>query len=357
MRILILLPGKVYSSSDSSIPEENRIYGKDIFGNTHLFNRMEFVNNFLTIDGIRRQMSDNEIVIRHLTGRKHPLTWMKYAYHIRKMIYREQITLVHQFWGGPSALITTLFSPVPVIISFLGSDLLGDYASNGRKNLKGLILQLGSLLASAFASGVVVMSSLMKQKLPKRVQEKSVIIPEGVDTTRFFPMNQSIAKQYLNWNESSPVILFFDNGNRVKNAGFAHEIFMSVKKKLPECELKVVKRNIPHHLLVYYYNAADVLLLVSLHEGSNNSLKESMACNCPVISAATGDAAERLAHCFPGKVISGYNADDYVEALVNLLQEPTRSNGTSLVGEVSVTNISRSLADYYRLVAGLKPTG
>jgi glycosyltransferase involved in cell wall biosynthesis len=40
---------------------------------------------------------------------------------------------------------------------------------------------------------------------------------------------------------------------------------------------------------VNYYNAADVFLLTSQSEGSPNTIKEAMACNCPIVTTNVGD--------------------------------------------------------------------
>jgi glycosyltransferase involved in cell wall biosynthesis len=47
--------------------------------------------------------------------------------------------------------------------------------------------------------------------------------------------------------------------------------------------------DVDNSLLVYYYNAADFLILTSYHEGSPNVIKEAMACNCPIVATDDGD--------------------------------------------------------------------
>src|SRR5437870_5388440 len=43
-----------------------------------------------------------------------------------------------------------------------------------------------------------------------------------------------------------------------------------------------------------YMAACDALVLTSAQEGSPNAVKESLACDLPVVSVAVGDVAERL---------------------------------------------------------------
>jgi teichuronic acid biosynthesis glycosyltransferase TuaC len=43
-------------------------------------------------------------------------------------------------------------------------------------------------------------------------------------------------------------------------------------------------------------NAADLLLLTSLTEGSPQVIKEAMACNCPIVATDVGDIREIIGY-------------------------------------------------------------
>src|SRR5207248_489562 len=57
-------------------------------------------------------------------------------------------------------------------------------------------------------------------------------------------------------------------------------------------------------LIPSYLNAADCLALASLREGSPNVVKESLACNLPVVATDVGDVAERLEQVRPSRVVT-----------------------------------------------------
>ena len=52
--------------------------------------------------------------------------------------------------------------------------------------------------------------------------------------------------------------------------------------------------NVSRDLVPYYFNASDLHLLVSDFEGSPNSIKESLACDIPVVSTKVGNVEEML---------------------------------------------------------------
>src|SRR5207248_2675126 len=95
-----------------------------------------------------------------------------------------------------------------------------------------------------------------------------------------------------------------------------------------------------------WMNAADVLLLTSISEGSPTVVKEAMACNLPVVTVPVGDVRERLAgvaHCHvvePGP-------EPLADALENVLSSGARSNGRQFAGSLDVAQSARQVAEIY----------
>lgn len=346
MQVLILLTGKVYAPNE--LPAERQLSGKDLLGQMHLFDRLEFVNNLQTIAAIQKAFGSHAIVtVRHIVNRHNLWLLRKQAIALHQFIQQEKIDIVHQFWGGPAAwMMSGATGNTPYVLSLLGSDLMGTYNAAGKSSWKGWLLQWTSRLAAIRANAVVLMSAKMKSRLSPALYNKTYVIPEGIDANLFVPMSMLEAKRQLGWSESKQYILFFDNGNRVKNAAFATQVVQKVQQQFPAVEMVRVQ-DVPHQQLPLYYNAAHLLLLPSLHEGSNNSLKEALACNCPVVASAVGDAEERLAGVMHSIALKGFAAADYIAAIAAILQANERSNGRQFVDPVTHAFIGQQLKDLY----------
>lgn len=346
MQVLILLTGKVYAPNE--LPADRQLPGKDLLGQTHVFDRMEFVNNLQTIAAVQQALDSNSnIEIRHIVQRQNIWLLKKQAKALQQFVQQQNIDIVHQFWGGPAAwMMSKATGKTPYVLSLLGSDLMGTYNVAGKSSWKGWLLQWTSRLAAIRANALVLMSAKMMSRLSPALYNKTHIIPEGIDANVFTPMPMQDAKRQLGWDEAKQYILFFDNGNRVKNAPFAAQVVHEVQQQFPSVEMLRVQQ-VPHQQLPLYYNAAHVLLLPSLHEGSNNSLKEALACNCPVVASAVGDAEERLAGVSHSVAIKGFGVQDYVAAIAAILHADERSNGRQFIEPVTHAFIGHQLKNLY----------
>ncbi len=284
----------------------------------------------------------------HFSNRKSILKLWHAGLKIRRMCKNDKYDLIHVFWGSTTALMTVIFSTKPVIISFSGSDLLGLKNSKGKITLSGRISKALSIIAAYLADSLITKSEEMKETLPEGLRIKTTVIPNGVNFSSFYLIPLADARTKLGWQSESKIVLFFSSGGApVKNFKLALETFQKVKETISNAALKVIDGGVDHNELVYYYNASDAMLLTSFHEGSNNSLKEAMACNLPVISVPCGDAPERLRGLTNCYVSKEYDASELAEVLIRILQTGERSNGRDFIDELSLSLVADRIIEVY----------
>ena len=108
-------------------------------------------------------------------------------------------------------------------------------------------------------------------------------------------------------------------------------------------------KSVAHEKLIHVYNAASLLLLTSFHEGSNNTLKEALACNLPIVSRNAGDAKERLSGVFNCRVIDSLLPVDFVNDSISILQNGERSNGTQFITKLSIGVTAGNIFSVYKM--------
>lgn len=194
----------------------------------------------------------------------------------------------------------------PLVVSFMGSDILGSHSVRGKLKLwSKLMIYVHKFLARYFYSFTIVKSEQMGGKLLKNT--KFAVIPNGVDISLFKPLNKLLARQKLNLGMDETIVLFpADRRNTEKNfalASAAVEMIKDGKFRLLDVN------NAGRDEMNLLFNAADLLLVTSFHEGSPNIVKEAMATGCPVVSSAVGDI-QWLFGNMPGHYLSGFDAGE-----------------------------------------------
>lgn len=222
----------------------------------------------------------------------------------------------------------------PIVMTFWGDDLLGD-------RLGGLQPEITKFCAKR-GDQVIVRSQEMKDALPCDAE----IIPSGVDLSVFKPMDQTEAQDAVGWSSTDRHVLFpYSKGREKKRYPLAKQIVEQVNESFGEPVQLQLVHDVSHHEMPLYYNAADVLLLPSLREGSPNTVKEAMACNVPVVSTDVGDTRERLSPVSNSYVCAG--DDDLDDALLAVLEADERSDGRAYVEEVSLERMGERIVAIY----------
>jgi len=170
----------------------------------------------------------------------------------------------------------------PSIVSYCGSDLLGENFSGVVRKIISKYGIRASHRAARRARGIVVKSRNLYDALPKDINRSKVrIIPNGIDLDLFRPIDRSYCRHRLGWHRNEFHVLFPANsGDPCKRFNLAKAAVDTIKREgvLPEVHQL---RGVPHSEVPLWLNASDVVLLTSLQEGSPNVVKEALACNIP----------------------------------------------------------------------------
>lgn len=198
-------------------------------------------------------------------------------------LQKPKYDLVHAYYGL-SASIALLQKRMPVVATFLGSDLLSEGEGNHRDKMIGI-------LAAKSADAVIVMTEEMKKASGR---EDAHVIPFGVSLSRLPLIEQPDARRQLRLPLDKKLVLFpWHPARVVKRFDIVEKMMGIVKEMIPESELVVVHDQ-PHSTMAQYFNACDVCVLASDHEGSPVAIREALACNLPVVSVDVGDVSELI---------------------------------------------------------------
>ena len=201
---------------------------------------------------------------------------------------------------------------VPVVSSARGSDV----------NLIGRMPDLAPLVKEVLVGSkrLVAVSAALAQAMRDLGAPEVTVIPNGVDATRFRPMDRAAARRELRLGEG-PLILSV--GNLVPNKGMDHLVralalasdpgstaaraTLAIVGRGPEEErLRRLARElglhdrvrlagvVAHESLGSWYAAADLFALATEREGWPNVILESIACGTPVVATRVGGVPEIL---------------------------------------------------------------
>jgi teichuronic acid biosynthesis glycosyltransferase TuaC len=277
---------------------------------------------------------------------------------LRKHVAHVKPGIVHAQYGSVTAEVANLVrGSLPLIVSFCGEDLLGTPNPGLAWRLRERCARTIGLWAARRAAAIIVKSNNLLQALSPSLRDKAIVLPNGVDTSCFSPMARDDCRAKLGWNRQSKVVLFnaSRNASRTenhyrKNPALARATIDLLAKSIPDVSLYMVS-NATHEEMPLIMNAADCLLVTSLHEGSPNIVKEAMACNLPVVSVPCGDVSERLSMTRPG-AIRPYDTAALAAAIREVLEVGCRSNGREqLIAQgLATTSIAKRLMQIYRHV-------
>lgn len=260
--------------------------------------------------------------------------------------------VIHAMYGGVMAdRIARHHHVRPVVVTFRGSDLLGENLSGRARKIISRYGVFCSKRAARAADGVVVVARHLLSALKgAAVADKVRVIPSGIDLDRFKPMDPLACKQKLGWNtQSFHVVFASNNGDPVKRPWLAKAAVTLMRHAARPAEYHHLT-GIPSADVPVWLNGGDALLLTSLHEGSPNIVKEALACGLPVVSVDVGDVAECI-QGVEGCHLASPEPADLAAKLDSVRRRGERLNCRARLEEFSIQSVAQKVRQFYEDVA------
>ncbi|MBI5645290.1 MAG: glycosyltransferase [Ignavibacteriae bacterium] len=291
-----------------------------------------------------------DIDVYSFRGGGNPLNYARIRKDVRSRIRNGGYDLVHAQWGQ-SALVT-LPAPVPLVVTYRGSDLEGVVGRSGRYTTQGRVLRFVSMFVSRYADAIILVSNSLARHIPGR---SFTLAPSGIDLAHFRPIAREEARTALRLPISDHLVLFAANpAEPIKQHWLAEKAMSRVRETFPHARL-IIAHGVQYEQMPLYMNACDVLLLTSAHEGSPNVVKEALACDLPVVATDVGDVAFRVAGVDGCHVCPQKDAEALAAGLIDVLRRNARISGRAAVLDLDERLIAGRVLDVYTQV--LQRTG
>ena len=280
-----------------------------------------------------------------IDGRASRWNYLRAIGRMRSMLRRNNYDLIHAHFGL-SGWVARCQMRVPVVVSFMGDDVLGRLRGDGSVTPYGRFLQVSSFVLARIVQASIIKSREMKSKLDLASAE---VIPNGVDLNAFRPIDREQACKALALDPRKKYVLFpYDPALQNKRHDLVHAAVELARRQVPEIET-LYALGVPRQRMPLYMNAADVLVLASHSEGSPNAVKEAMAANLPVVSVDVGDVRD-LIGATEGCFIVPRDAAAIAAKVAEVCQRSQRTRGRKSIARLSSENVAKQVVDVYARV-------
>ena len=183
------------------------------------------------------------------------------------------------------------------------------------------------------------------------------VIPNGIDTTVYKPIDKTIARNILNLPQDRQIILFGAIGatsDPRKGFHLLLQILQQLTQLVDRDKIELVifgslkPKNAPNFAfstrylgrlyddisLSLVYSAADIFLCPSLEDNLPNTIVESLACGTPCVAFKIGGIPELIKHKYNGYLAQAFSSKDFAQGITWIM---TNNQKQPLVLQASQT--------------------
>ncbi|MCX6278624.1 MAG: glycosyltransferase [Bacteroidetes bacterium] len=269
----------------------------------------------------KRNLEELGVEVEYFLINKHGF-WGYFSLLARyfKTVRKNKPDIIHAHYGISGLFALTQICK-PVIISYIGSDILGTII----KNI--------SYFTMLFSKSSIFVSQSLLDNMPFKLKY-FVKIEYGIDLNSFYPIDKTISRIKLGLDVNKQFCLFPSLKTRPeKNFELANKAI----NKVGGIEIIEIGGTLPLEQLNLIFNACDFMLLTSLHEGGPQVVFEAMATNLPIISTDVGVVRMSLAG-LEGCYICTYELADVITKIETVLLFNGRTNGRDRIMDLKLNS-------------------
>ena len=259
---------------------------------------------------------------------------------------REPFDVMHAYFlpmAGFVGAYTGKYLGVPSVVSIRGNDI--ERAAFDPSKFSHVMYALHN------ADAVTTNASELAKKAKAFIDREVFIIPNGIDTDCFKPMerNEALAELLQVEGQRSKVIGFVGELREKKGlttllVGYAQlaktmsvsllivgeirdgedkKLFEEFRSANPQLQI-IVTGHVPYKDLPAYYSLMDVFVHPSLRDGMPNAVLEAMACGKAVIATPVGGMTDVIEDGVSGFFVNVNDAQGLAEKMAEVLSQPEK---------------------------------
>jgi len=264
-----------------------------VFTNMYPSEELPFYGSFVhdEVRALRAAGIDTDVFF--VNGRKSRWNYLGMAPGFFRRVARKPYDIVHVHHSY-CGLVATMQSRIPVVWTFHEGEIMTDPATRGRDHRwKSLAYSAGfKRRVARRVDAVIVVAEFLSNPLGR---PDAVTLPSAVDTGLFRPCETSESLARIGLDSRRRYILFPSTPGRVeKRYNLARAAVDAVRARCGDyADVELISLDdVPHTEVPMYMNASEMVLMTSAFEASPVTVRESLACNVPVISTDVGDVRQ-----------------------------------------------------------------
>jgi phosphatidylinositol alpha-1,6-mannosyltransferase len=273
---------------------------------------------------------------------------------------RSSFDVLHAYFlpqAGFVAAYAGKYLNIPAVVSIRGNDI--ERAAFDPAKFSPVMYALQN------AAAVTTNASELARKAKAFIDREIILIPNGIDTNYFKPMERNVAlAEAIGLNHAEGTVMGFVGELREKKglktllSGYAQLIkecpasllivgevrdgvdkktFDELRSSIPNANI-LVTGVISHKDMPAYYSLMDVFVHPSLRDGMPNALLEAMACEKPVVATPVGGVIDVIEGEKNGLWIDVNDANALADTVSRLLDEPEKRAELGKSARTTITN-------------------